>query len=60
MPPCIAHGRHGRPLRTRFRQSDIAERQFMRRDDTHAALAGRDEDQFSAAADDADLEGFLG
>ncbi len=29
----------------------------MRRDDPHTAGAGRHEDQFGAAADDADLEG---
>ena len=37
----------------------LAERQFVRRDDAHAAVAGGDEDQFGAAADDADSEGFL-
>jgi len=38
-------------------ESDFAERQFVRRYDAHAALAGGDEDQFGAAADDADLDG---
>jgi len=31
----------------------------MRRDDAHAAVAEGDEDEFGAAADDADLDGFL-
>jgi hypothetical protein len=39
--------------------SHFAERELVRRDDTHAALAGRDEDQFGAAADEANLDGFL-
>ena len=38
-------------------RSDYAQRQLVRRDDAHAALAGGDEVKFSAAADDADLEG---
>ena len=34
----------------------LADRQFVRRNDPHAAVARRDEDEFGAAADDADLE----
>ena len=37
--------------------SDLARREFMRRDDAHATAAGRDEHRCGAAADDADLEG---
>ena len=31
--------------------SDVSDGQLVRRDDAHAALAGRDEDELSAAAD---------
>jgi len=37
--------------------SDLARREFMRRDNAHAPVVGRDEFQFRAAADDAYLEG---
>lgn len=40
----------------RDRPSCLYERQFMRRDDPPVALAGGDQDQVGAAADDADLE----
>jgi len=40
--------------------SDLTDRQFMRRDDAHAALARGDEDEFGAAVDDTGLEGLLG
>ena len=50
--------------------SDLARREFMRRDDAHAAVArgparrsvgeGGDENQFGAAANDADLKGGRG
>ena len=36
------------------RPSHFAERELVRRDDAHAAVAGGDEDQIGAAADDAD------
>jgi hypothetical protein len=36
---------------------DFTDRQFVRQDDPHAALVGGDEDEFGAAADDANLEG---
>jgi len=39
--------------------NDIS-RHFVRRGDAHAALAGGDEDEFGAAADDADLDGCDG
>jgi len=35
----------------------FASLRLVGRDDPHAAVAGRDEDEFGAAADDADLEG---
>jgi len=41
------------------RQSDPAERWFVWRDDAHPAAVGGNEDRFGAAADDADLYGFL-
>jgi hypothetical protein len=37
----------------------FAGQQLVRRDDAHAARAGRDEHEFRQAADDADLYGFL-
>jgi hypothetical protein len=40
--------------------SDVPDWQLVRRDYPHAALAGGDEDEFSAAADDANLEGGNG
>ena len=40
-----------------YRGSNDAKCQFVRRDDPHAAVAGGDEDDFGAAADDADLGG---
>ena len=39
--------------------SDVPDWQLVRRDDAQAALAGGDEDEFGAAADDAHLDGFL-
>jgi hypothetical protein len=36
----------------------VADCQFVRRDDAHATVARGDEDEFGAAADGADLEGF--
>jgi hypothetical protein len=41
----------------RFRQSHIADREFVRRDDARVAVAGRDKDESGAAADNSDLEG---
>jgi len=40
--------------------SDVPDRQLVGRDDAHAAAAGADEHELSAAADDADLGGRQG
>ena len=40
------------------RPSCLPEREFVRRDDAHTALAGGNKDQVGAVADDTDLEGY--